>query len=149
MLQPKRTKFRKQMKGRNRGLAQRGSSVSFGEFGLKATDRGRLTARQIEAARRAMTRYIKRGGKIWIRVFPDKPITTKPLEVRQGKGKGSPEYWAARVKPGRIMFELDGVPEDVLKEHGLEYEPEWLAKCVDQSKRDVTAEWDEDGNLLT
>ena len=100
MLQPKRTKFRKQMKGRNRGLAQRGSTVSFGEFGLKATDRGRLTARQIEAARRAMTRHIKRGGKIWIRVFPDKPVTKKPLEVRMGGGKGSPEEWVAPVRPG-------------------------------------------------
>ena len=109
MLQPKRTKFRKMMKGRNRGLAHRGSKVDFGEYGLKAISRGRLTARQIEAARRAMTRHIKRGGKVWIRVFPDKPITQKPLEVRQGKGKGSVEYWAARVKPGRILFELDGV----------------------------------------
>ena len=110
MLQPKRTKFRKQQKGRNRGLAHRGSTVSFGEFALKATGRGRLTARQIEAGRRAMTRRVRRGGQIWIRVFPDKPITQKPLEVRQGKGKGSVEYWAARVKPGRILFELDGVP---------------------------------------
>ena len=111
MLQPKRTKFRKQHTGRNRGLASRGSKISFGEFGLKALGRGRLTARQIEAARRAMTRHIKRGGKIWIRVFPDKPITKKPLEVRMGKGKGSPEFWVCRVKPGRIMFELDGVSE--------------------------------------
>ena len=116
MLQPKRTKFRKMHKGRNRGLAQRGSKVSFGEFGLKASGRGRLTARQIEAARRAMTRHIKRGGKIWIRVFPDKPITNKPLEVRMGKGKGSTDYWAARVKPGRIMFEIDGVTEVVARE---------------------------------
>ena len=116
MLQPKRTKFRKQMKSRNRGLAHRGSTVSFGEFGLKATGRGRMTARQIEAARRAMTRHIKRGGKIWIRVFPDKPITKKPLEVRQGKGKGSPDYWAMRVAPGRILFEIDGVPRDVAEE---------------------------------
>ena len=100
-------------KGRNRGLALRGSRVSFGEFGLKAVGRGRLTARQIEAGRRAMTRRIRRGGKIWIRVFPDKPITKKPLEVRQGKGKGTPEYWAARVKPGRIMFEIDGVSREV------------------------------------
>ena len=99
MLQPKRTKFRKQMKGRNRGLAHRGSTVSFGQFGLKATGRGRLTARQIEAARRAMTRHIKRGGKIWIRVFPDKPITTKPLEVRQGKGKGNVDYWVCQIQP--------------------------------------------------
>jgi len=104
------------MKGRNRGLAQRGSKVSFGTIGLQATGRGRITARQIEAARRAMTRHIKRGGKIWIRVFPDKPITKKPLEVRMGKGKGSVDYWAARVKPGRVMFEIDGVPEDVARE---------------------------------
>ena len=116
MLQPKRTKFRKQMKGRNRGLALRGSTVSFGEFGLKATERGRLTARQIEAARRAMTRHIKRGGKIWIRVFPDKPITKKPAETRMGKGKGAPEGWVAVVKPGRVMFELAGVTEEMAKE---------------------------------
>ena len=103
MLQPKRTKFRKQMKGRNRGLAIRGSTVAFGEFGLKATERGRLTARQIEAARRAMTRHIKRSGKIWIRVFPDKPITKKPLEVRQGKGKGNVEYWVCQIQPGRVL----------------------------------------------
>ena len=109
MLQPKRTKFRKQHKGRNRGVAERGSSVSFGEFGLKATGRGRLTARQIEAARRAMTRHIKRGGKIWIRVFPDKPITKKPLEVRQGKGKGNVEYWVAQIQPGRMLYEMAGV----------------------------------------
>ena len=115
MLQPKRTKFRKMHKGRNRGLAQNGNKVSFGTFGLKATGRGRMTARQIEAARRAMTRHIKRQGQIWIRVFPDKPITEKPLEVRQGKGKGNPEFWIARVKPGRVMFELDGVPEDVAR----------------------------------
>ena len=116
MLQPKRTKFRKQMTGRNRGLAHRGSKVSFGEYGLKAVGRGRLTARQIEAARRALTRHVKRGGKIWIRVFPDKPISKKPLEVRMGKGKGSPEYWVARVKPGRIMFEIDGVPWDLAQQ---------------------------------
>ena len=116
MLQPKRTKFRKQMKGRNRGLAQRGSKVSFGDFGLKATGRGRLTARQIEAARRAMTRHVKRGGKIWIRVFPDKPITGKPLEVRQGKGKGNVEYWVAQIQPGRIMFEIEGVDEELARE---------------------------------
>ena len=116
MLQPKRTKFRKQMKGRNRGLAHRGSSVSFGEFGLKATDRGRLTARQIEAARRAMTRHIKRGGKIWIRVFPDKPITTKPLEVRQGKGKGNVDYWVCQIQPGRILYEMEGVSEEMARE---------------------------------
>lgn len=116
MLQPKRTKFRKQFKGRNRGLATRGSKISFGEFGLKAIDRGRLTARQIEAARRAITRHIKRGGKIWIRVFPDKPITKKPLEVRQGKGKGPVEYWVAQIQPGRVLFEIEGVPEDLARE---------------------------------
>ena len=116
MLQPKRTKFRKQQKGRNRGLAVRGSKVSFGEFGLKATGRGRITARQIEAARRAMTRYIKRGGKIWIRVFPDKPISKKPLEVRQGKGKGNVEYWIAQVQPGRMLYEMEGVSEDIARE---------------------------------
>jgi large subunit ribosomal protein L16 len=116
MLQPKKTKYRKQMKGKNRGLALRGSKVSFGEYGLKATGRGRLSARQIEAARRAMTRHVKRGGKIWIRVFPDVPITKKPAEVRQGKGKGAVEFWAARVKPGKIMFEIDGVPVELAKE---------------------------------
>jgi large subunit ribosomal protein L16 len=116
MLQPKRTKYRKQFKGRNRGLAQRGADVSFGEFGLKATDRGRLTARQIEAARRAMTRYVKRGGKIWIRVFPDKPITKKPLEVRMGKGKGPVEYWVAQVKPGKVLYEMEGVTEEIARE---------------------------------
>ena len=116
MLQPKRTKFRKQFKGRNRGLALRGSNVSFGEFGLKATARGRLTARQIEAARRAMTRHIKRGGKIWIRVFPDKPISKKPLEVRQGKGKGNVEYWVALVQPGTILYEVQGVSEELARE---------------------------------
>ena len=116
MLQPKRTKFRKQMKGRNRGLAHRGSSVSFGEYGLKAIGRGRLNARQIEAARRAMTRYIKRGGKIWIRVFPDKPISKKPLEVRQGKGKGNVEYWVCQVQPGRMLYEMEGVTEEVARE---------------------------------
>ncbi len=113
MLQPKRTKYRKQMKGRNRGLAHRGSSVSFGEFGMKAVERGRITARQIEAARRAMTRHIKRGGKIWIRVFPDKPITQKPLEVRQGKGKGNVEYWVAQIQPGKVLFEMEGVSREL------------------------------------
>ena len=112
MLQPKRTKFRKQHKGRNRGLAQRGNRVSFGEYGLKAVGRGRMTARQIEAARRVMTRRIKRGGKIWIRVFPDKPITKKPLEVRQGKGKGAVEYWVALIQPGRVLYEIEGVSEE-------------------------------------
>ena len=116
MLQPKRTKFRKQHKGRNRGLAQRGNRVSFGEYGLKATGRGRMTARQIEAGRRAMTRHVRRGGKVWIRVFPDKPITKKPLEVRQGKGKGSVEYWVAQVQPGRILYEMEGVGENVARE---------------------------------
>jgi len=116
MLQPKRLKYRKVMKGRNRGLAQRGSKVSFGEFGLKATGRGRITSRQIEAARRTMTRHVKRGGKIWIRVFPDKPITTKPLEVRMGKGKGSVEYWVAPIQPGKILFEMSGVPEELAAE---------------------------------
>ena len=116
MLLPKRTKFRKMHKGRNRGLAQRGNKVSFGEFGLKATGRGRMTSRQIEAARRAMTRYIKRGGRIWIRVFPDKPITKKPLEVRQGKGKGSVDHWVALVQPGRMLYEMEGVDEQIARE---------------------------------
>ena len=116
MLQPKRTKFRKQQKGRNRGLAERGSSVSFGEFALKAVGRGRMTARQIGAGRRAMTRRVRRGGKIWIRVFPDKPITQKPLEVRQGKGKGSVEYWVCQIQPGRVLYEMEGVSEDVARD---------------------------------
>jgi large subunit ribosomal protein L16 len=116
MLQPKRTKFRKQHKGRNRGLANTGNKVSFGEFGLKAVARGQLTARQIEAARRAMTRHVKRGGKIWIRVFPDKPITEKPLEVRQGKGKGNVEYWVALIQPGRMLYEMEGVDEVTARE---------------------------------
>ena len=116
MLQPKRTKFRKMMKGRNRGLAQRGSKVSFGEYGLKAIGRGRLTARQIESARRAMTRHIKRGGRIWIRIFPDKPISKKPLEVRMGNGKGNPEYWVAEIQPGKVLYEMDGVNEALARE---------------------------------
>ncbi len=116
MLQPKRSKYRKMHKGRNRGLSHRGSTVGFGQFGLKAVTRGRLTARQIEAARRAMTRRVRRGGKIWIRVFPDKPITRKPLEVRQGKGKGNVEYWVAQIQPGRIMFEIEGVDEELARE---------------------------------
>ena len=116
MLQPKRTKYRKVQKGRNRGLAQRGGTVSFGEFGLKAVERGRLTARQIEAARRAMTRKVKRGGKIWIRTFPDKPITEKPLEVRQGKGKGNVEYWVCEIKPGKVLYEMEGVSEELARE---------------------------------
>ncbi|WMC10767.1 50S ribosomal protein L16 [Oceanimonas pelagia] len=116
MLQPKRTKFRKVHKGRNRGVATSGNQVSFGTFGLKATTRGRITARQIEAARRAMTRHVKRQGKIWIRIFPDKPITEKPLEVRMGKGKGNVEYWVAQIQPGRVLYEMDGVPEALARE---------------------------------
>ncbi|MCP1728512.1 large subunit ribosomal protein L16 [Natronospira proteinivora] len=116
MLQPKRTKFRKQHKGRNRGVAQAGNTVDFGEFGLKATTRGRITARQIEAARRAITRHVKRGGKIWIRIFPDKPVTAKPLEVRMGKGKGNVEYWVAQIQPGRVLYEMEGVSEDLARE---------------------------------
>ena len=116
MLQPKRTKYKKMHKGRNRGLAHRGSKVSFGEYALRSTARGRITARQIEAARRAMTRHIKRGGKIWIRVFPDKPITKKPLEVRMGKGKGAVEYWVCQVRPGKVLYEMEGVPEDIARE---------------------------------
>ncbi|TDJ20708.1 MAG: 50S ribosomal protein L16 [Gammaproteobacteria bacterium] len=116
MLQPKRTKFRKQQKGRNRGKASVGNKVSFGDFGLKATTRGRLTARQIEAARRAITRHVKRGANIWIRVFPDKPITKKPLEVRQGKGKGNVEYWVAQIQPGRMLYEIQGVDEKLARE---------------------------------
>lgn len=116
MLQPKRTKFRKQQKGRNRGLATRGAKVSFGEYGLKAITRGRLTSRQIEAARRALTRHIKRGGRVWIRVFPDKPISKKPLEVRMGKGKGNPEYWVALIQPGKVLYEMEGVTEAVARD---------------------------------
>lgn len=116
MLQPKKTKYRKQHKSRNRGMAQSGNQVSFGQYGLKAITRGRITARQIEAARRAMTRKIKRGGKVWIRIFPDKPITQKPLEVRQGKGKGSVAYWVALVQPGRVIYEMEGVSEQLARE---------------------------------
>lgn len=116
MLQPKRTKFRKQHKGRNRGLAQSGSQVAFGEYGLKAIGRGRITARQIESARRAITRKVKRGGKLWIRVFPDKPVSKKPLEVRMGKGKGSVEYWVALIQPGRVLYEIEGVSEELARE---------------------------------
>ena len=116
MLQPKQTKFRKMHKGRNRGLAQNGNTVAFGRFGLVASDRGRITARQIEAARRAMTRHIKRGGNIWIRIFPDKPITKKPLEVRMGKGKGNVEYWVAQIQPGKVLYELQGVSEEMARE---------------------------------
>ena len=116
MLQPKKTKFRKQQKGRNRGLALRGSRVSFGEYGLKCTGRGRITARQIEAARRAISRHVKRGGRLWIRVFPDKPISKKPLEVRMGKGKGNPEYWVALVQPGMVLYEIQGVDESLARQ---------------------------------
>ena len=116
MLQPKRTKFRKQQKGRNRGLATRGNRVSFGEFGLQSATRGRLTARQIEAGRRAITRHVKRGGRIWIRIFPDKPVSKKPLEVRMGKGKGNPEYWVALIKPGAMLYEIEGIPEELARQ---------------------------------
>ena len=116
MLQPKRTKFRKMFKGRNAGYAVRGASVAFGEYGLKATSRGRMTAREIEAARRSISRYAKRGGKIWIRVFPDIPVTAKPLEVRMGSGKGNVEYWVARVLPGKVLFEMEGVDEPTARE---------------------------------
>ena len=116
MMQPKRTKFRKQQKGRNRGLAQVGNRVSFGEYGLKATSRGFVTARQIEAARRAITRYVKRAGKLWIRIYPDKPISKKPVEVRMGKGKGNVEFWVAPIQPGRVMYEIQGVSEEAARE---------------------------------
>lgn len=116
MLQPNRTKYRKVQKGRNTGLATRGTKVSFGEYGLKAIGRGRLTARQIEAARRAMTRHVKRGGRIWIRIFPDKPISKKPAEVRMGNGKGSPEYWVAEIQPGKVLYEMEGVSEELARE---------------------------------
>ena len=116
MLQPKRTKFRKMHKGRNTGLATSGNRVSFGEYALKATSRGRMTARQIEAARRAITRFVKRGGKIWIRIFPDVPVTKKPLEVRMGSGKGNVEYWVAKIQPGRVLYEIEGVTEEVARE---------------------------------
>ena len=116
MLSPKKVKYRKQQKGRMRGTARRGSTLNFGEFGLQAVECGTISSKQIEAARIAMTRYIKRGGKVWIRVFPDKPVTEKPAETRMGKGKGAPEFWVAVVKPGRIMFEIEGVSEDIAKE---------------------------------
>ncbi len=116
MLQPKRTKYRKQMKGRNRGLALRGNKVSFGQYGLKAITRGRLTSRQIEAARRALTHFIKRGGRVWIRVFPDKPVTKKPLEVRMGSGKGNVEYWVALIQPGAVLYEMEGINEQEARE---------------------------------
>ena len=116
MLQPKKTKYRKQQKGKSRGFATSGAKVSFGEYGLKALTRGRVTARQIEAARRAMTRHIKRGGKVWIRIFPDVPITKKPVEVRMGKGKGNVEYWVAKIQPGKVLYEMEGVSEEVARE---------------------------------
>ena len=116
MLQPKRTKFRKAHKGRIRGMTKGGAELNFGAFGMKATEGGRITARQIEAARRAINRYIKRSGKIWIRIFPDKPVTSKPLEVRQGKGKGNVEFWAAPVQPGRVLYEIEGVSEEAARE---------------------------------
>ena len=116
MLQPSRRKYRKEQKGRNKGIATRGTNVSFGEYGLKATGRGRLTARQIEAARRAMTRHIKRGGRIWIRIFPDNPISQKPAEVRMGNGKGNPEYYVAEIQPGKVLYEMDGVDETLARE---------------------------------
>ncbi len=116
MLQPARRKYRKEQKGRNKGIATRGAVVSFGEFGLKATGRGRLTARQIEAARRAMTRHIKRGGRVWIRIFPDKPISKKPAEVRMGNGKGSVEYYVAEIQPGKVLYEMDGVEEELARQ---------------------------------
>ena len=116
MLQPKRTKYRKQQKGKNRGDATSGDRVSFGEYGLKTIDRARITSRQIEAARRAMTRHVKRGGKIWIRIFPDVPVTKKPIEVRMGKGKGGVEYWVTKVQPGKVLYEMQGVPESVARE---------------------------------
>lgn len=116
MLQPARRKYRKEQKGRNRGLALRGAHVAFGEYGLKATERGRLTARQIEAARRAISRHIKRGGRVWIRIFPDKPISQKPAEVRMGNGKGNPEYWVAEIRPGKVLYEMDGVDESIARE---------------------------------
>jgi len=116
VLQPKRTKFRKMFKGKNRGLAQNGNKVSFGEYGLKATERGRVSARQIEAARRAMTRKVKRNGKIWIRIFPDVPISSKPLEVRMGKGKGNVDYWCSKVQPGTVLYEMEGVSEELARE---------------------------------
>jgi large subunit ribosomal protein L16 len=115
MLQPKRTKYRKQHKGRNRGLAQNGNRVSFGEYGLKSLERGKITARQIEAARRAMTRHVRRVGKIWIRIFPDVPVTKKPLEVRMGKGKGNVEYWVSKIQPGLVLYEMEGVDEETAR----------------------------------
>lgn len=130
MLQPNRRKYRKEQKGRNKGLATRGAAVSFGEFGLKAIARGRLTSRQIEAARRAMTRHIKRGGRIWIRVFPDKPISQKPAEVRMGNGKGNPEYYVAEIQPGKVLYEMDGVSESLAREAFRLAEAKLPISCV-------------------
>ena len=130
MLQPKRTKHRKQQKGKNRGVAQNGDSVSFGEFGLKTIDRGRITSRQIEAARRAMTRHVKRGGKIWIRMFPDTPVTKKPIEVRMGKGKGGVEYWVHKVQPGKVLYEMEGVSEPVAREAMRRAAQKLPVRCV-------------------
>ena len=136
MLQPKRVKWRKQQKGRMRGKAYRGSDLAFGEFGLQAVDRGRPSARQIEAARVAMTRHVKRGGKVWIRIFPDKPVTKKPAETRMGKGKGAPEAWVVVIKPGRVLFEMEGVPESVAREamrlaaHKLPVKTRFVARQV-------------------
>lgn len=130
MLQPKRLKFRKVQKGRNRGLAERGSKISFGEYGLKATGRGRITARQIEAGRRAITRHVKRGGKIWIRLFPDVPVTKKPIEVRMGKGKGGVEYWVSKVQPGTMLYEMEGVSEDVAREAMRRAAQKLPVRCV-------------------
>jgi len=130
MLQPKRTKYRKQQKGKNRGVATSGDKVSFGEYGLKAIDRGRITSRQIEAARRAMTRHVKRGGKIWIRLFPDVPVTKKPIEVRMGKGKGGVEYWVSKVQPGRMLYEMEGVPEPVAREAMRRAAAKLPVRCV-------------------
>jgi large subunit ribosomal protein L16 len=130
MLQPKRTKYRKQQKGKNRGVAQNGDKVSFGQYGLKAIDRGRITSRQIEAARRAMTRHVRRGGKIWIRMFPDTPVTNKPIEVRMGKGKGGIEYWATKVQPGNVLYEMEGVSEPLAREAMRRAAQKLPVRCV-------------------
>jgi len=130
MLQPKRTKYRKQQKGKNRGVAQNGDKVSFGQYGLKAIDRGRITSRQIEAARRAMTRHVRRGGKIWIRMFPDIPVTNKPIEVRMGKGKGGIEYWATKVQPGKVLYEMEGVSEPLAREAMRRAAQKLPVRCV-------------------
>ncbi len=130
MLQPKRTKYRKQQKGKNRGIATSGDRVSFGEFGLKAIDRGRITSRQIEAARRAMTRHVRRGGKIWIRMFPDVPVTSKPIEVRMGKGKGGVDYWVSKVQPGSMLYEMEGVSEPVAREAMRRAAAKLPVRCV-------------------